>query len=226
MLPLAVLRPEPGWSATAAAAASLGLTVIGAPLFKIVPVAWLLPEASDAVLLGSANAVHHAGPALAALIDKPAYAVGEATAASARAAGFTALVTGSEGMAALARRIAPSHRRLLRLAGQDRTALPDLPGHEITERIVYAAAPCALRNLTSPAVIMLHSARAALHFAAECDRLALPRAELALAALSPQIAEAAGVGWSARRCAPSPTDAALLALARDMCELPGQAEEG
>lgn len=226
MLPLAVLRPEPGWSATAAAAAALGLKVIGAPLFEIVPVAWLLPEATDAVLLGSANAVRHAGPALKALIDKPAYAVGEATAAAARAAGFTTLVTGSEDLAALTRRIAPSHRRLLRLAGQERTAMPPLSGHEVTERIVYAAVPCALRNLAAPAVIMLHSARAALHFAAECDRLALPRAGLALAALSPQIADAAGGGWSARRSALEPTDAALLALARDMCEIRGEAEEG
>ena len=222
MLPLAVLRPEPGWSATAAAARALGLKVIGAPLFEIVALAWDAPDAVDAVLRGSANAVRHAGSALAAFLDKPAYAVGEATAAAARVAGFATIVTGTDDLAALASRIAPAHRRLLRLAGRERIALPLLPGHETIERSVYAAEPGPLRNVAVPAVVALHSAGAAAHFAVECDRLGLPRAALKLAALAPQVAAAAGTGWAEWRSAELPTDAALLALACDMCETPGE----
>ncbi|MBS1240071.1 MAG: uroporphyrinogen-III synthase, partial [Proteobacteria bacterium] len=62
-----------------------------------------------------------------------------------------------------------------------------------------------------------HSAEAARHFTAECDRLGLDRANIALAALGPRIAAAGGGGWREVRSAQSPREAALLALARDMC---------
>lgn len=213
-----ILRPEPGWSASATAAHTLGLEVAGAPLFEIVPVAWDAPGEVDALLLGSANAARCAGRALAAYAGKPVYAVGEATAAATRAAGLVVLVTGDGDLAELVAAIEPAHRRILRLCGRDRTALAPLHGHEVIERTVYEAKARPLGELPRSAVIALHSPRATAHFAAECARLTLPRARFALAALSPAVAAAAGRGWAQVRSAAQPSDAALLALAREMCK--------
>ena len=75
--------------------------------------------------------------------------------------------------------------------------------------------------LTSPRpLVLLHSAEAARHFAAECARLALPRASIHLAALGPRVAEAAGQGWASLHMASATSDEALLALARQLCQEP------
>jgi uroporphyrinogen-III synthase len=68
------------------------------------------------------------------------------------------------------------------------------------------------------ALVLLHSAAAARHFAAECDRLGVARGAVGLAALGPRIAAAAGEGWHGVRAAGEPREAALLALAREMCQ--------
>lgn len=61
-LPLVVIRPEPGNTATCASARALGLEAIAAPLFEIEPVGWDVPdERFDAILAGSANVFRHAG---------------------------------------------------------------------------------------------------------------------------------------------------------------------
>src|SRR5687768_9453521 len=82
---LAILRPEPGASATVERARELGLDAFAVPLFAIEPLAWELPDsgAFDALLLTSANTVRQAGPSLERLLQLPAYAVGDATAAAA-----------------------------------------------------------------------------------------------------------------------------------------------
>ena len=72
----------------------------------------------------------------------------------------------------------------------------------------------------SGGLVLLHSAAAARHFATECDRLAIHRGDIRLAALGQRIAEAAGAGWAALRSAAEPNEAALLALAREMCHDP------
>ncbi|HLZ79132.1 MAG TPA: uroporphyrinogen-III synthase, partial [Sphingomonas sp.] len=93
--PLLVLRPEPGASATVAAAHALGLEAIAVPLFTVRPVDWIIPERTpEAVLMTSANAARMAGAALHSLAPLPLYAVGAATAAAARDAGFTRIVAG------------------------------------------------------------------------------------------------------------------------------------
>jgi uroporphyrinogen-III synthase len=68
------------------------------------------------------------------------------------------------------------------------------------------------------ALVLLHSAATARHFAAECDRLGLKRGAIALAVLSPRLAAAAGAGWAAVHVASRPDEAALLALARNLCQ--------
>ncbi|HEY0269506.1 MAG TPA: uroporphyrinogen-III synthase, partial [Sphingomonas sp.] len=60
--PLLVLRPEPGASATVAAAQAMGLEAIAAPLLTVRPLGWSLPDdPPEAVLMTSANAARHGG---------------------------------------------------------------------------------------------------------------------------------------------------------------------
>jgi uroporphyrinogen-III synthase len=224
MVPLIVIRPQPGADATVAAARDFGLEAQAFPLFTVEAVVWKAPEPSDidALLIGSANALRHAGPALASFRDKPAYAVGQATAAACRAAGLIVAVTGSGGLDRVLADI-PGSTSVLRLAGRERVALSAPPGVRMTERIVYASNPLPIppalaELLHSPAVVMLHSATAANHFAAECDRLGLDRIRISLATIGPRVTTACGSGWAVIATAATPDDAALLAQARQLCQ--------
>lgn len=227
MVPLVVIRPEPGCSATVSAAKEAGLDPRGFPLFAVSPRSWQAPppDSHDALLLGSANALRSAGPGLGAVRHLPAYVVGEATAAAARAAGIAVAGQGQGGLQSVLGQLEAGHRRLLRLAGEERIAL-DLPGGvTMTERVVYASTaqpmPAPLiALLAEAAIVALHSAEAAHHFAAECVRNGLRRARLRLCALGPRIAAAAGEGWGEVAVAADTSDRALLALARQMCQDP------
>ncbi|TCM18910.1 uroporphyrinogen-III synthase [Novosphingobium sp. PhB165] len=203
----------------------MGLEAQSFPLFAVRPLDWQPParETVDAVLLGSANALRHGGAALDLYRGLPAYAVGERTAEAAREAGLDVILTGSAGLQEMLDRIDPAHRRLLRLAGRDRVKLDVPPRLSITTRDVYASEalplPAALSAiLRGPAVILLHSGQAAAHFAQALAGAGIGRAKIRLAALAPRIAAAAGTGWAALATAPNPDDAALLALARDLCQ--------
>jgi uroporphyrinogen-III synthase len=223
-MPVIVIRPQPGADATAAAARDLGLNPQAFPLFEVVPVAWEPPDPAeiDGLLIGSANAVRHAGAALALLRDKPVHAVGLATAAAARAAGLTVAVTGTGGLDGVLAQVS-GRPRLLRLAGREHVALTVPPGIELTERIVYASEPQPVPAelaalLDAPAVVLLHSASAATHFSGECDRLGIGRSAIALATIGPRVTAACGGGWAEIATAPSPDDAALLAQAYQLCQ--------
>ena len=225
MLPLIILRPEPGASATAAAARALGLEVFCWPLSEIIPLAWQppAPEDFDALLLGSANALRHGGAALAAYRGKPAYAVGEATADAARAHGLAVAGQGRGGLQSLLAQIDPGHSRLLRLAGHERVAITLPPGHRIETRVVYTARPVALppqaaQILARPCTVLLHSGGTAMQFDRVCEALGADRSTIRLAAIGPRVALRAGKGWGALAHAPTPSDAALLALAEQMCQ--------
>lgn len=213
---LLVLRPEPGASATAARARKHGLDAVVVPLFEIEPVPWRLPDwrAFDALLLTSANAVRHAGAKLRRLNHLPVYAVGEATAAAARAAGFAISAVGDGGVDALLGSIGASVR-LLHLCGEDRA--PTLR-QNIVAIAVYAAKPFHAPDLSgaSGAVALIHSPRSGRRFA----ELVSDRASIAIAAISPAAAEAVGAGWAAVECASGPNDDALLALAARLCNNP------
>jgi uroporphyrinogen-III synthase len=227
---LLALRPQPGLAATLEKASALGLAITGCALSEIRPVAWDCPDPAryDGLLIGSANAILHGGESLAHLTAKPVYAVGEATAAAARAAGFTVAMVGSGGLQGVLDAIptfgtGPMH--LLRIAGEERIVLAPPPGVTFDEVIAYRseALPLdpALPVLTSgAALVLLHSAATARHFAAECDRLGLAREGIALAALGPRIAAAAGEGWAAVHCAATPDEASLMQLAFDLCAAP------
>lgn len=223
--PLALLRPEPGWSASAAAARRIGIEVIGHPLFVAERVSWTMPVGKfDAVLAGSAMAFRLGGALLKPLVELPVHAVGEATAVAARAAGFTVTRTGEGGLQQLLDDTADEPRHFLRLAGEERVTLDLQPGQTVTERIVYRMVPRALQPdlakslVTAKPLVALHSAVAAAHFAREVERLGLVRGEQFLLALGPRVAKAAGLGWAALHIADGPSDAALLAKAGALCK--------
>jgi uroporphyrinogen-III synthase len=214
--PLLILRPQPGADATAARATAMGLEAVVAPLFRIVPRDWDLPDAPfDALLVTSANAARAVGPH----VDRgvPVYAVGDATRGALSAEGFVNVTAGHDGVAAIVRRAAADGmKRLLHLAGEDRTAF-DAAGLRIETRIVYAAEtaapkPALAEALDRDGVALLHSARAARRFRE------LAGAGHRIAAISPAVLEAAGEGWVATAVAARPTDDALLAAAAQLCQ--------
>ena len=223
-----ILRPEPGASETAERAKAMGLDPVVAPLFTVRALPWTPPEAAEALLMTSANAARHGGARLKPLLCRPCYAVGEATGAAARAAGFADVRTGpGDGAAAVAMMAADGVRSALHLCGRDHIPLTH-PGIAIDRRIVYEAVaagalPEAARAaLAAGAVAVLHSPRAASLFA----RLVAERARVRIAAISPAAAAAAGEGWEVLAPAEAPRDQPLLELAAKLCNSGGDVETG
>lgn len=214
---LLVLRPEQAAARTLDRARELGLDAVSVPLFVVAPVQWDAPDPQDfdGLLLTSANAILHGGPALEMLVRLPVYAVGEATAAAARQAGFAVEATGSSGVDELLAAIRPS--RLLHLCGADRRRPGDHP-HAIVELCVYRSLPIAAPELgkTGECVALVHSPAAARRFA----ELVADRSTIAIAAISAAAAQAAGSGWKAVHHSSRPGDDALLALAARLCNIP------
>lgn len=233
MIPLIVLRPEPGCAATCMAAREMGLEAHAFPLFVIRSLDWQAPppDSFDALLIGSANALRHGGTALAAYATRPAYVVGEATAAAAREAGLDVIAIGKGGLQGVLDRLQPGHTRLLRLTGRERVELALPPGVTMAERVLYAsdpqAIPVALATLLAdPALVLLHSAEAARHFAGECQNHRIDRSVILLATLGPRISAAAGQGWASVSTAGSADDTALLALSAELCQKNDRSKTG
>lgn len=213
-----VLRPEPGAAATIERARQMGMEAIGVPLFEVGPVAWQAPEPSgfDGLLLTSANAIRQAGNKLNHLRGLPVYAVGEATARAARAAGFDVASAGEAGIERLLGSI-ESDFRLLHLCGEDRREVSVAP-QAIATVVVYRSRILEHPDLRCApgTVALVHSPRAGRRLA----ELIADRASIALAAISAAAAQAAGGGWESVDAADHPTDDALLALAARLCNKP------
>jgi len=216
---IAVLRPEPGNAATVKRVTAAGWQAIALPLFVVRPLAWTAPDPGDfdGVLFTSANALRHGGAELARLQGLPAFAVGENSARAAREAGFDVKASGDGDAAAIiARARSSGHVRLLHLGGQERSI--DLPG----AIAVYASEPrpiaaAALARLAG-SVALLHSARAAQRLAELVEAAGMTRGALALVAISPAVAQAAGAGWRALATAAAPRDDAMIAAARTLVD--------
>ncbi|WP_137679722.1 uroporphyrinogen-III synthase [Aurantiacibacter suaedae] len=218
---LIVIRPEPGATSTAAAAHTRGLDIEVFPLSAARASEWSAPDPEDfdALLIGSANVFRLGGAWMEAFRKLPVHAVGQTTAEAARAAGFRVDFVGEGGLQSILDAQAGQEMRYLRLGGAERVAVQPAPGTVIEARTVYEIAhlpiPAALADMLrkGEALVLLHSAGAARHFADECDRLGIARAGIGLVCLGPRIAETAGEGWATIASAPQPGDAALLALA-------------
>jgi uroporphyrinogen-III synthase len=215
---LLVLRPEPGASATVRRAGDLGLDAFAVPLFEIEPIEWSAPDPArfDGLLITSANALRNGGAGLAQLRGLPVYAVGEATADAAREAGFALAFAGDAGVDRLLASVDPG-LTLLHLCGEDRRE-PDRPRQEIARVAVYRSRQIDAPDLAKApgSIVLIHSPRAGRRFA----ELAPERSSIAIAAISPAAADAAGQGWKSIDIAEAPNDDALLALAASLCNNP------
>ena len=214
---LVVLRPEPGASATVDRARALGLDALAIPLFEVEPIAWEAPDPNqfDALLLTSANALRHGGAGLERLKSLPVYAVGEATASAARAAGFEIAATGEMGVDALLPAI-PARARLLHLCGEYHNAAPAARAVAVY-RSAALPTPASFHDIERQ-VVAVHSPRAGSRLAELTDQAGLDRATVRIAAISNAAATAAGDGWARCEAAEAPGDAALLALAARLCD--------
>jgi uroporphyrinogen-III synthase len=213
MRPLIVLRPEPGASRTAAQAAEMGLDARLVPLFFIVPIPWSAPDPAglDGLVLTSANAIRHGGEELGKLQHLPVYAVGQATASLARAAGFDVASVGEGGGRDMT---LPAGKKLLHLAGADHGQIA-----AAQTIAVYEARPIdepARLAEIKDCVAAVHSSRAGARLAELVD----DRSTVRIAAISAAAAKACGGGWRQVEAAFQPNDSALLALAARLCESP------
>lgn len=231
-----VTRPEPAATRTAARLRAAGHDVIVAPLLEPLSVAWTLPRAlPQAVIFTSAAAARLAGPLPPAWLALPAYAVGEATAAAVRAAGFTGVTAAGGTAAALFAHVAANGvTHAIHLAGADRMTVAVPPTLRIDTAVVYAArladalpaAAVVALSASAPPLTLLYSPRTAARFAALVDAAGIDRACLAVAAISVASAAAAGPGWAAVVTAAAPTEAALLAAAGLVCDTGPDSREG
>jgi len=231
-----IIRPQPGADATARRFAAAGYAPVVIPLFAIehLPPPSVSVDGYDAILLTSGNAARAATGFLESARDIPIYAVGSATASALAHLSLPVAATGSSGVEALVGVAAEDgHKNLLWLAGEDHSAVPQIAGVHIDIAIVYRSAA-----LETPAhfaaqvelcdAVILHSSRAAAHFAGLCAAGGLSRSKIALATFSNAIAESAGDGWAQIIVAPAPNDAALMDAIRQHfttihCTLPPNA---
>ena len=217
---LVIVRPEPGASATVERARAMGLDAAAMPLFRVEPVEWQVPDAGgfDALLLTSANAVRHGGAGLERLRRLPVYAVGEATAAAAREAGFRVAASGDGGVERLLGSV-PTGLRLLHLCGEHRTetqASQPLAAVSVY-RSVALPMPGEFQRIEGQAVAV-HSPRAGRRLAELAEQARIDRGTVRIAAISAAAALAAGAGWERCEAAATPDEPALLALAARLCD--------
>ena len=220
---LLICRPQPGADATAEMVRAMGMEALLYPLFRVVSLDWDAPDpaAFDALMLTSANTLRHGGPALDRYRGLPAFAVGEATASAARERGFGPVtVAGPDAPALIDAIVGAGHRHVLHPGGADIRSADPGP-LRITRRAVYRStetgdAQGLKERLRHTDAILAHSPRAARRLAELIPRER--RGALALLAISPAAREAAGPGWRHALAAPVPDDAALLALAHQICE--------
>lgn len=228
-----ITRPEPGASDTAARVAARGFRPIIAPLLEIRELPTLLPPSGrvQAMVAASSNAIP---PLPASHRHLPLFAVGEATAASARAAGFAQVASADGDAAALATLVARScdrHAGPLLLAcgrGQGKVLAADLRrrGFAVVRRVVYAAAPMDSLPGAARDALAGGGLRAAMFFSAatarQCVTLvhaagldqAVRRIE-ALAIGPPAAMALQALPWRRIRIAARPNQDAMLALLDD-----------
>ena len=225
-----VTRPREDAEALAAALAARGFTSLIQPLLQIVPRADAHPDLAgvQALLFTSANGAR-VFAACSAVRDLPVFAVGEASAAAARAAGFERVESADGDVAALAglvaARCAPDRGPLFhgaagKSAGDLAGSLRGV-GFEVQRTVLYDARPAdalapdvaaALRD-GGLAAVLFFSPRTAQTFVklAVGEGLAYACAACRAVCLSRAVAaELKTLAWGDIAVADRPTQAALL----------------
>lgn len=213
-----VTRAEPGAARTAERLTALGFTPIVAPLLTLAPLPGALdlvpaPEAVAVLALTSPNGVEAFAPMAPRFRDHPVFAVGDATAEAARAAGFADVRSAAGDIHALARLIAAEAPPGPLLAPGAREPAGDLPAllpdRPVQRLPVYAA--FETRALASDAfdAVMLHSPRAARALAADLPRAA-SRSRTAVCISDAAAAPLHPFDFAEIRIAAAPDEAAML----------------
>ena len=223
-----VTRPLPEAETTAARVAALGWTPLLAPALRIEARELRLPPvAIQAVLLTSANAV---ASLPASLRGRPLLAVGDATAARARAAGFWRVSSAGRDAAALAALLPmaadPERGALLLVVGEGQglplAAAARARGFEVIRRVGYAARPVGVLPAAATTALRDGTVGAALFFSAMSaqafgravarHRIAATFARVRAVALSEAVAAALPpLPFADIRVASAPTQDELLA---------------
>lgn len=193
-----------------------------APLMGIAPLPHTLPSMPDAVVITS----RHAAAALPqAWMALPIYAVGNATAEAARAAGATHIIVGEGSALDLLHPMRDGQKpgaRLVHLSGEEVKIdlAPLLAAHGIAlERcVVYGATPCALPSALFDALpritgVVLYSPHSARVLAQSLGAQASALAGATAYCLSLDVAQAAAaLPFKRLVSCPVPTHAAMLAV--------------
>ena len=171
-----ITRAEPGASRTAERVRALGHEPVVAPLLEVRALpARIGLQGVGALAFTSANGVR-AFAALSPARALPVFAVGEATAAAARAAGFADLACADgdvQALAALIARARPDGGVLAALAAQpagDLIGALEAAGVEARSIAVYETAPTALDAPPAADAVLVHSPKAARRLAALLGR--------------------------------------------------------
>jgi len=195
-----VTRAEPGAARTADRLTALGFEPVVVPLLTLAPLPGALnaapePDAVAVLALTSPNGVEAFAPLIPRFRDHPVFAVGDATAEAARAAGFADVRSAAGDIHALARLIAAEAPPGPLLAPGAREPAGDLPALLPDRRVqrlpVYAAFETHAPAPGAFDAVMLHSPRAAralatdLPRAASSGRLAVCISDAAAAPLRP-----------------------------------------
>ena len=218
-----ITRAQPGAEETAARVRALGCEAVVAPLLAVCELRGAPLDLSDVGVLAftSANGAR-AFAGRSAERDLPVFAVGEGTAAAARAAGFSRVETAYGDVAALATMIAARrlagvvlHPGAVELAG-------DLAGRltkagvkartvAVYETIAQGSSVELLGRLETLDAALVHSPKAARCLSEQLIRTPAP--DLNILCLSPQIAKSlAAVAADQILTAAFPTEEALLSL--------------
>jgi uroporphyrinogen-III synthase len=225
-----ITRPRAEAEALAAALERRGIAAVIAPMLEIVfrPAGPLELDGVQALLCTSANGVRALAQASAER-GLPLFAVGDATAAAARHAGFTAVASAAGDADALARlaaaRLDPQAGRLLHVAGGavagDLAGALAARGFAVARAVLYDARPAtalseeARRALSGGEIdlALFFSPRSAATFVelASAAGLAHACAGITAIAISAAVDRAlAALGWRARHIADKPDRRALL----------------
>lgn len=221
-----VTRAAPGAAATAERLAQAGLVPVVAPLIETTPLANSADRLTDhdALVFTSAAAVRQVA-ALTSDRTLPVYAVGEATARAARAAGWTVAADADGAVADLARTLAgtPPGLRLLHPCAAVTAGDLSTVGRAVTPWPVYRTDP--VRSGWAPALADLRAGRLAGVLVQSPSAAAVLAGRLQPGEALPQTvlfalsdacaAPLAAVGFREIACPPFPRETALLKVVVD-----------
>ena len=224
-----ITRPAAEAEATAALVRAKGFVPVVAPMLRVMTARLAWPARYQGILVTSGNALDCISAVAGLGGQAPLFAVGDATAARARALGFGRVHSaGSDaaGLAALVRQQCPPGTELLLVAGAGQghglASTLRAEGFRVARRVGYTARPVGRMPMAAGAALRGGGLRAALFLSAETarafvkvtpERLHAALGEVEALAIGAAAADAlALLPWRRVRVSLSPTLEQVLAL--------------